>query len=309
VARPLGINWDEQPLGQVPDTVLARELGCNITSVLRARQQRGIPRRAPWDAERPAQQPPRAPAPQTPAPDAPPPPSLFLRSERPLVETNVGRVGIVGDIHEPFSVEGYLEFCYNTFVAWGVTRVVMIGDCIDHHAISMHEHDPDGMSPGDEYHAAREAMKGWYHAFPEAVWILGNHDRLPMRQVFKAGLPASMLRANLYDCPDGWQQTESAEIDGVLYVHGGGRHAAGQYGHKNLASHRGMSCVIGHYHRCGGVYSVASRDGNQRFGLQVGCGVDHRSYAMAYCRDDGPCTLGCGIVVDGTVAHFAPMLR
>jgi predicted phosphodiesterase len=237
------------------------------------------------------------------------PPSLFLRNEMPLVEEEVGTVGIVGDQHEPFSVDGYLDHCVDTFEHNRADRIVMIGDCIDHHAISFHDHDPDGMSPGDEYYLALEAMKDWYRAFPEAIWILGNHDRLPMRKVFAAGLPASMLRENLYQTPEGWTATESAEIDGVLYVHGGGMNARGMYGHKNLAAHRGMSCVIGHYHRCGGVHSVASRDGAQRFGLAVGCGVDHRSYSQAFCKDDGPCTLGCGIVVDGEVAHFAPFLR
>lgn len=236
------------------------------------------------------------------------PPSLFLRNEKPLIETDAGTTGVVGDLHAPFTKEGYLDHCVDVFEHNHIDRVLFIGDCIDGHAWSYHESVPDGMSAGDEYYMALAAMKEWYEAFPEAIWILGNHDRLPMRKVMTAGLPSAVLRANLYDCPDGWRQVESAEIDGVLYVHGGGRHAQGMYGHKRLAEHRAQSCVIGHYHRCGGVYSVASRDGAQRFGMQVGCGVDHRSYAMAYCRDDGPCTLGCGIVVDGEVAHFAPML-
>jgi len=36
------INWDEQPLGQVPDRVLAEELGVNKNMVFRARKRRDI---------------------------------------------------------------------------------------------------------------------------------------------------------------------------------------------------------------------------------------------------------------------------
>lgn len=38
-----GINWDVQPLGKVSDSDLARELGCNPSTVARARTMRGIP--------------------------------------------------------------------------------------------------------------------------------------------------------------------------------------------------------------------------------------------------------------------------
>jgi hypothetical protein len=37
-----GIKWDEQPLGEMPDMELARKLGVNVTTVLRARRGRGI---------------------------------------------------------------------------------------------------------------------------------------------------------------------------------------------------------------------------------------------------------------------------
>jgi predicted phosphodiesterase len=48
----------------------------------------------------------------------------------------MSRVGIIGDTHIPYELEGYLEFCQETFEQWGVDRVVHIGDLIDHHALS-----------------------------------------------------------------------------------------------------------------------------------------------------------------------------
>lgn len=38
-----GINWDEQPLGEVLDCELARRLGVHQTTVLYHRKRRGIP--------------------------------------------------------------------------------------------------------------------------------------------------------------------------------------------------------------------------------------------------------------------------
>jgi hypothetical protein len=37
------IDWDAQPLGEVPDRVLAERLGVSINTVWRRRNQRGIP--------------------------------------------------------------------------------------------------------------------------------------------------------------------------------------------------------------------------------------------------------------------------
>lgn len=37
------VDWDAQPLGQVPDVDLARELGCSHWAVIKARKRRGIP--------------------------------------------------------------------------------------------------------------------------------------------------------------------------------------------------------------------------------------------------------------------------
>jgi predicted phosphodiesterase len=214
-------------------------------------------------------------------------------------------VGIIGDTHLPFVHKNYLEFCQDIFSQWGVGVIVHIGDLVDNHAGSYHESDPQGMSAGDEYAAAIHVAKPWYDAFPEVKWVTGNHDKIPQRKIKSAGLPARALRDNLYQTPDGWVNAESFLIDGVLYTHGV---SAGINGHRLLSQRRQVSCVIGHLHTSAGVAYTAAHDGSQRFGLNVGCGVDHESYAMDYARDWGRSTLGCGIVQNGKIAHFVPML-
>lgn len=214
-------------------------------------------------------------------------------------------VGVVGDLHLPFTIREYLSFCGDTFAKWNVTKVVFIGDVIDNHASSFHASDPNGLSAGDEWALARERLKDWTRAFPRATWILGNHDRIPMRKVFDAGLPREVLRANIYDTPPGWETTESLEVDGVLYVHG--EAAGGANGAINLAKKREMSCAVGHYHRLMSVQYSPTHSYRHRFGLQVGCGFDSETYAAAYGKHFGRMAIGCGIVKHGREAYNVPM--
>ena len=49
------------------------------------------------------------------------------------------RVLVIGDLHEPFCLDGYLEHCQETYAKYNCNRVVFIGDCIDNHFSSYHE--------------------------------------------------------------------------------------------------------------------------------------------------------------------------
>jgi len=55
------------------------------------------------------------------------------------------RVLVIGDIHEPFCLKGYLEFCISVYNNYSCNRVVFIGDVIDNHYSSYHETDADGL--------------------------------------------------------------------------------------------------------------------------------------------------------------------
>ena len=52
------------------------------------------------------------------------------------------RVGIIGDTHLPYELEGYLEFCQESFEAWDVDTIVHIGDMFDNHSLSFHDSEP-----------------------------------------------------------------------------------------------------------------------------------------------------------------------
>jgi len=44
---------------------------------------------------------------------------------------------VIGDLHLPFSLDGYLEHCINTYKQYNCNEVVFIGDIIDNHASSL----------------------------------------------------------------------------------------------------------------------------------------------------------------------------
>lgn len=213
----------------------------------------------------------------------------------------------IGDLHEPFTHRKYLSFCQRTRDAVKADKIVFIGDEIDGHAISYHEHNPDGLSPGDELKLAKRHLRKWFEAFPEARVCISNHGSLVYRKGKTAGLPSGVFKdyKEMYGAPEGWQWGLRFEIDGVLYIHGTG--FSGAMGALKAAKEHRQSVVLGHSHSYGGVaYSACHRD--LLFGLNVGCGISPSRYAFEYGRDfPARPTLGCGVIADGKRGHFIPM--
>ena len=216
-------------------------------------------------------------------------------------------VGVIGDTHEPFCHPQYREFCYNTFNKYKVGRVVHIGDEVDNYALSYHEHSPDADSAGAEAEKAQKAMNKWYRTFDKVDVIVGNHSALPYRQATTRGIPKRFLKAyeEIWQAPPAWKWHLELDIDHVKYIHGIG--SSGQNGAINRAVRSRQSTVIGHIHSFGGA-NYHANDNDLIFGLNVGCGIDTRSYAFEYGRPfvNKP-TLGCGIVIGGHQAFFVPM--
>lgn len=218
----------------------------------------------------------------------------------------MARLGVVGDLHNPFEHPMYRRFCQDIFQQWRVDQVHFVGDVVDNHAINFHEHDPNGKSPEDEADLAEAGVQKWVRLFPKATVTIGNHDELVFRQAKKAGLPDRYIKgyAATWNTP-GWKWEFEHVIDGVLWEHGTGN--SGKDAALNLAIQKRMSVGIGHIHSWAGVKWHANAY-NAIFGLNAGCGIDCRSYAMAYGRTFAVRPmLGCAIVIDGYTAFFEPM--
>ena len=210
------------------------------------------------------------------------------------------RVGIIGDTHEPYCLEGYMEFCKATFKKAKVNKVVHIGDLVDHHALSFHDSEPMLKGVHGELIDARDKLKPWYKAVPNVTICGGNHDLIPARQLKKIGMDSEVWMrplAEVYNFPKGWKMVDTVEIDGVLYHHG--YTANGVNGFRNDSIKRLCRTVTGHSHGNAGISATASSH-RLVWGLAVGCGVDEHSLSMVYGKHflQKP-IIACGLVLNG----------
>ena len=61
------------------------------------------------------------------------------------IENNQKRVLVIGDLHEPFCLDGYFEFCKDIYNKYKCTDVLLIGDICDNAFASYHESIPDNI--------------------------------------------------------------------------------------------------------------------------------------------------------------------
>jgi len=203
------------------------------------------------------------------------------------------RVLVIGDIHEPFSLDDYLGFCLNQYYNYNCNEVIFIGDVIDNHYSSYHETDADGLGGKDELDIAIERLSRWYELFPKAKVIIGNHDRMVMRKAQTSNIPSKWIKAykEVLEVP-GWDFVDRHIVDEVQYIHG----EAGTARTKSKADM--MSTVQGHLHTQAYVeWTVGAK--YRVFGLQVGCGIDHDAYAMAYAKRGKKPAIGCAVIIGG----------
>ena len=59
-------------------------------------------------------------------------------------EKEVRNVLIIGDLHEPFCLDSYLDWCIEQYEIYQCNQVIYIGDIIDNHFSSYHETSADG---------------------------------------------------------------------------------------------------------------------------------------------------------------------
>ena len=212
------------------------------------------------------------------------------------------RILVIGDLHEPFCLEGYLEFCIEQYKVHNCNKVVFIGDVIDSHYSSYHETDTEAMGGTDELELAIAKVAKWYEAFPDAYVTCGNHDKIIMRKANTSGIPKIWIKDfnDVLGTPN-WKWVTDVFIDDVRYVHGDKSSVA-----RTAAKRDMVSTVSGHFHTqmyvewFFGKYAAL-------FGMQVGCGIDSKSYAMGYMQGGKKEAIGCGIVIGGHTAFNVKM--
>ena len=212
------------------------------------------------------------------------------------------RVLEIGDLHEPFCLDEYLDHCIKTYNEFNCNAVVFIGDVIDHHYSSFHGADPDGHGGRMELKLAIERLSRWYKAFPNAYVTIGNHDRIICRKAFAGGIPSEWIKDynEVLKTPN-WDFVHRVVINNVQYVHGEGGTA------KTKAKSDMMSTVQGHLHSQ--LYTEYQMGvGKIIFGKQLGCGIDFEKYAFAYAKAGKRPALGCGVTIGERISFNVPMI-
>ena len=204
----------------------------------------------------------------------------------------INNILVIGDLHEPFCLDNYLNFCIDKYFEFDCNEVIFIGDIIDNHFASYHETDSDGMGGADELELAIKRISRWRNAFPVATVIIGNHDRLIMRKARTSAIPSRWIKSykDVLNVPN-WNFTERYVKNNVQYIHGEGGTA------RTKCRADMMNTVSGHLHTQ--AYCEHYVGQNFRiYGMQIGCGIDHESYAMAYAKYGKKPAIGCSVVLN-----------
>jgi hypothetical protein len=222
----------------------------------------------------------------------------------------MARVLAVSCTHAPCMLPKFPAFLSKVWDKYQCNRFVHLGDLVDNAAISYHEKHSALSSAPEEYKKAKKQVQEITKRFPKADFLIGNHDALGERQAVTIGLLPEWLRDfnDIWGLPKAWKvhtRYTELEVDGTIYIHGDSG-KGGQFGAVKTAMSKFQNLVGGHLHGEAGCWYYAN--GNARiFGMNVGCGVDHKALAQEYGRKfvKKP-IIGCGVVLDG-FPIFIPM--
>lgn len=213
----------------------------------------------------------------------------------------------IGDLHAPYMHQDAVRFLTAIKKKYKPDTVILMGDEVDAHATSYHEHDPDLPSAGDELRLAIKQLQPLYKLFPEATVIESNHGSLVYRKALTAGLPSAVIRGyrEILQAPEGWtwkfDHVTPTPLGDVYWHHGKSS------SHKKLSQNIGMSAIQGHFHNEFYV-SYWSSPKALYWDANAGCLVDHKSRAQAYGKNNlQKAIVGCIVIVSG-IPQLIPMV-
>lgn len=214
------------------------------------------------------------------------------------------RVLVISDMHIPFEHKDAFDFLAAIKLKHKPDRVICIGDEIDGHAISFHNHDPDLLSPGDELELAIKRLRILYKLFPVVELVESNHGSLVYRKGKFHGLPRHVFKSyrEVLDAPRTWVWHKDLTIQlpngQSCYFHHG--LSAKQ---DELSRRKSMCSVQGHFHSKFDI-SYWGNSFNLYWDMHVGCLIDDDSMAFAYNKT----TLARPVIGVGLILSSQPLL-
>ena len=217
------------------------------------------------------------------------------------------KILVISDMHLPYQHKDSIIFLKEIKKEFKPDMIVNIGDLLDFHAISMHEHNPDLYSAGMELDKAKEYIKQLEDIFPEVVEVDSNHSSLVYRRALKFGMSKQFLK------PYGefLGTRKWTWVDDLTLTMSDGKRCFFTHGRSadilKVSQTMGMSAVQGHYHTKFLISYWANPD-NLFFAMNVGCLINQKSMAFNYAKNfKTRFILGCGIILNG-VPRLLPMV-
>ena len=218
------------------------------------------------------------------------------------------RVLLISDMHVPYHHPDTLEFLRYLKDKYKPTRVICLGDELDKHALSYHDHDPDLPSAGDELRKSIPVIRELYEMFPVMDIIESNHGSLVWRKAKTNGIPRQYIKSynDVLGVGEGWKWSFDLTIElpngQKCYVHHGKTNNVIQ-----LSQQMGMNAIQGHYHEAYRIDYWGNPNG-LFWGMQCGCLIDDDALAFSYNNVNikRP-VIGTGLIVD-SIPVLEPMV-
>ena len=217
------------------------------------------------------------------------------------------RILVISDLHIPYHHKDSFAFLREIKKLYKPDFVVNIGDLLDFHAISMHDHNPDLHSAGDELKLSRLYIKELESIFPDVTEVDSNHSSLVYRRALKYGMSKEFLKGyGEFLGTKKWKWVDDLTLtmsnnQRCFFTHGRSADIL------KVSQTMGMSAVQGHYHTKF-VISYWANPNNLFFGMNIGCLINQKSMAFSYAKNfKTRFILGCGIIING-IPRLLPMV-
>ena len=217
------------------------------------------------------------------------------------------RILVISDLHIPYHREDSFEFLKEIKKQYKPDTIVNIGDEIDCHALSFHDHNPDLASAGHELVRAKDYIKELESIFPEMTLLDSNHSSLVYRRAIKSGIPRGYLKEyNEFLNVKKWNWVDNLTLtlpnkQRCFFTHGISADVT------KVSQINSQSCVQGHFHSKFKIEYWANSDA-LFFAMQVGCLIQQTNLAFTYSKNfKTKFIMGCGMIVDST-PRLMPMV-
>ena len=218
------------------------------------------------------------------------------------------RILFISDLHIPFHHEDSFDFLRHLKQKYNPTRVICLGDELDKHSLSYHEHDPNGYSAGHELEVSIPYIKELEEIFPKMDIIESNHGSLVWRKAKTNGIPKHYIKSynDVLGVGEGWSWSFDLTLTlpngQQCYVHHGKSSDI-----LKMSQTMSMNAVSGHFHERFKVDYWANPTGLY-WGMSCGCLIEDDSYAFAYNNVNLKRPIvGTGLVID-SIPVLEPMI-